>query len=237
MPPPDTEGPEGEVPRVEVVLEVEDPREAGPVPVGVLPAAVLPLRRDEVLDAMEGGRAVLAGREESEERPRRLARSRGAPPRALRDRVGVTALAPAPVGILTAQEPGGRAADHWVVAGDFGRLERSEDRPRPVEKIDAPSPVPGPLGRLGPAEMGEAALDGRPAGHVVEPPEALDAPGGEVLRRGGEARPVVGEGDVVEEEPRLVGIERPPAAVPALHAPEPIETARGGPVDPGLVGV
>ena len=48
---------------------------------------------------------------------------------------------------------------------------------------------------------------------------------GEVLRGRVEERPVVGERDVVEEEPLLVGVERRPAAVLALHAEEPAEPA------------
>src|SRR5712691_2518603 len=51
------QGPQREIGGVQVVLEVEHPREAGPVPEWILPAAVGPLRAQQVLDAGLHGRA------------------------------------------------------------------------------------------------------------------------------------------------------------------------------------
>src|SRR5215510_8579105 len=51
----DSQGPEREVVGVQVVLEIEDPRESSSVPVGVLPRAVVPLRPQQIVDATHDG--------------------------------------------------------------------------------------------------------------------------------------------------------------------------------------
>jgi hypothetical protein len=48
---------------------------------------------------------------------------------------------------------------------------------------------------------------------------------------------MVGEGDVVEQEPRLVRVERRPAAVLALHAPEPANGTLDGNAPTAIVRV
>src|SRR2546428_8758443 len=46
----DSQSPEGEILRVQVVLQMEDPREARPVPERALPRAIAALRSHQVLD-------------------------------------------------------------------------------------------------------------------------------------------------------------------------------------------
>src|SRR5438552_1039083 len=66
----DSQRPEREVRRVQVVLEVEDAREAGAVPERVLPRAIGALSSQEILDAARhGGAGRAPRREEAEERP------------------------------------------------------------------------------------------------------------------------------------------------------------------------
>src|SRR5207253_7200698 len=68
------EGPEGEVLRVEVILEVEDTRETRAVPERVFPRAVRGLRVDQIADPLLHGLSLRPPRrEEAQERPRRLA--------------------------------------------------------------------------------------------------------------------------------------------------------------------
>src|SRR4029450_13049346 len=66
----DSQRPEWEVLGVQVVLQIEDPREARAVPEGVLPRAVLALTAQEIVDAALARRAARApGREEAQSRP------------------------------------------------------------------------------------------------------------------------------------------------------------------------
>src|SRR5574342_89840 len=150
--------------------------------------------------------------------------------------VGVAALAPASIRILARLEPSHRAPDHRVVDADPDRLERAKDRPRSVEVVHAPSSAPGSVRRLGPAKEREAALDRRIVPPDSEPPESLDAPRGEVFSGRVEERSVVGKRDVVEEEARLVGVERRPTAILALHPSEPSPRTLDGETPTGVVG-
>src|SRR5438093_9773633 len=73
----DSQRPEREVLRVQVVLEIEDAREPGAVPERVLPRAIGVLGSQEILDAARhGGAGRAPRREEAEERPGGLARRR-----------------------------------------------------------------------------------------------------------------------------------------------------------------
>src|SRR5579864_5441148 len=100
------EGHQREVDGVEVVLEVEDAREAGRGPLLVVPGTVAALAAQQVIDAAldrgAGARAGdTAGGEQSHQRPGGL--RRGARPDAFQGRfvVGAGRLAPAAVGVLT----------------------------------------------------------------------------------------------------------------------------------------
>src|SRR5258706_6713204 len=73
----DSQRPEREVLRVQVVLEVEDAREAGTVPERVFPRAVGVLGPQQVFDpARHRGSGRPPGREQAEQRPGGLARRR-----------------------------------------------------------------------------------------------------------------------------------------------------------------
>src|SRR5215510_12850697 len=111
----DSQSPEREVVGVEVVFQVEDPRESGSVPVGVIPRAVGSLRPQQVVDAAHDCRtAGTAGGEEPEQRPRGLARRRLAHAGELVVVVALAGLAPAAVLVLVALEPPHRALDVFV---------------------------------------------------------------------------------------------------------------------------
>jgi len=75
------------------------------------------------------------------------------------------------------------------------------------------------------AEEVDGALGGLEVLPVAERAEKLEPAARQVLRRGIEQRPVVGEGDVVEIEAIVVGVEGSPTPVRALHAEEPAEPA------------
>src|SRR5262245_34484612 len=106
----DSQGPERKVVGVEVVLQVEDPRESGSAPVGVLPRAVVPLRPQQIVDAAHDCRAAGApGGEEPEQRPRGLAGRRLTHAGELVVVVALAGLAPAAVLVLVALEPPHRA--------------------------------------------------------------------------------------------------------------------------------
>src|SRR5207247_1777311 len=139
----DAEGPEREVVRVQVVLQVEHAREARTVPERVVPAAVGLLRAHQIFDAaLDDGAAGDAGGEEPQQRPRRLARQRGADAGQLRLRVALTGLAPAPIGILAPAEPAHRALHVLVTRIDTHGAEPAQHRPRAVDVVHAPAAVP-----------------------------------------------------------------------------------------------
>src|SRR5207249_2753758 len=74
------ESPEGEIFRVEVVLQHEDPREAGAVPERIVPAAIGALAVEQMADAaLDDVGAGPTRREERKQCPRRLARRRRSP--------------------------------------------------------------------------------------------------------------------------------------------------------------
>src|SRR5262245_2229567 len=108
----DAERPEGEVARVEVVLEVEHAREAGAVPEWIFPRPVRLLRAQQIIDAgLHGRPRRRAGGEEGQQRPRRLAGRRRSAAGQLGALIALARLAPAAVGVLVADEPAHRALD------------------------------------------------------------------------------------------------------------------------------
>src|SRR5215467_7038515 len=110
------ERPEGEIFGVEVVLQHEDAGEPGAVPERVVPPAVRTLAVEEMPDAtLDGLRARTTGREEGEQRPRRLARRRRTTAGEAGIVVALTRLAPATVRILVRLQPAHGALDVLLV--------------------------------------------------------------------------------------------------------------------------
>src|SRR5262245_42770278 len=222
----DSQRPEREILGVQMVLQVEDTRKARAVPERVFPRAVVALRSQQVIDAAFDGRtARAAGGEQAEERPRRLARNRFAHAGELVVLVALAGLAPAAVAVLVALEPADRAL-HVLVTGihaDGG--EPSEHRPGAVDVIHAPAAVPRSVVSLGMAQEIDRALRGLEVLPVAERAEELESATRQVFGRRVEQGSVVGERDVIQVEPIVVGIEGAPAAVGALHAEKPAEPA------------
>src|SRR3989475_4138214 len=234
----DSQRPEREVLRVHVVFQIEDAREARAVPERVLPRAVGLLSPQEVVDAAGDGRSArAAGGEESEQGPGGLAWRRLA---GAGERVVVVALAglsPAAVLVLVALQPTDRAVDVFVtgVLADGG--ETAQHRPRAVDVVHAPAPVPRTVVALLVTEELDRALGGLEILAVAERAQQLEPAAGQVLGRRIEQGAVIGEGDVVEVETIVVGVEGGPAPVLPLHAEEPAEPAllgrlRGAVVQP-----
>src|SRR5881628_1150883 len=220
----DSQSPEGEILRVQVVLQVEDPREARSVPERILPRAIGVLRPQQVVDAALDDRAARTpGREEPEQRLRGLARNGLADARELVVVVALVRLAPAPVPVLVALEPADRALDVFVTGVLADRGEATQHGPRAVDVVHAPAAEPRPVVPLRMAEEIDRALSGLEVLPIAERAEQLEPAPRQVLRRRIEERAVVGEGDVVQIEAVVVGVEGGPAPVSALHAEEPAE--------------
>src|SRR2546429_132242 len=134
-------------------------------------------------------------------------------------------LAPAAVPVLPLLEPTHRPLDVLVAQILADRAEPPEDGPGAVDIVHAPAPVPRPVVPLRVAEEVERALRRLEVTAVAERAEELEATPGQVFGRRVEQGAVVGEGNVVEVEPLVVGIEGRPAAVLALHAEKPAEPA------------
>src|SRR5262245_50454617 len=84
----------------------------------------------------------MSGREETQERPRRLARQRVTAAFLFGIVVGCQRLAPTSVWILSAQQPLDRALDIALSAVLADGAEPAQHRPGPVDVIRAPSAVP-----------------------------------------------------------------------------------------------
>src|SRR5438874_2600921 len=213
----DSQRPEREVRRVQVVLEVEDAREAGAVPERVLPRAIGVLGSQEILDAARhGGAGRAPRREEAEERPGGLARRRfaGAGERVVV--VALAGLAPAAVLVLVALEPAHRALHVLVprVLADGGQA--AQHRPGAVDVVHAPAAVPRAVVLLRVAEELDRALGRLEVLAVAERAQELEAAAGQVFGRGIAQGSVIGGRDVVEVETSVVGVERGPTAAPSL---------------------
>src|ERR1043166_363936 len=211
------ERPQREVAGVEVVLEEEHAREARAVPEGIVPAAVLALGAQQVLDARLDRRARRRpDREEPQQRPRRLARDGRPAPGQLRLDVALARLAPPAVGVLVADQPAHRALHVLVPRVHAHGAEPAQDRPRAVDIVDAPASVPGAVVPLAVADELERALRRLELEVVAERAEQLEAAAGEVLGRGVDQGAVVGERDVVQEDAVVVGVGGRGAAAPVL---------------------
>src|SRR6266849_3360683 len=222
----DSQRTERELLAVQVVLQVEDPGEARSIPEGVLPRAVVALRPQKIIDAALDRRAArTAGREEAQQRPRGLTRNRLAHAGKLVVVVALAGLAPPAVPVLVALEPSDRALDVLVTRIHADGGEPAQHRPRAIDVVHAPAAVPRSVVSLRVAEEIDRALGGLEVLPVAERAEELEAAPGQVLRRWVEQGAVVGERDVIQIEAVVVGVERTPASVGALHPEEPAEPA------------
>src|SRR5437867_8144379 len=215
----DSQSPQREILRVQVVLQIEDPGEARPVPERILPRAIGVLRSQQVVDtALDGRAARTPGREEPEQRPRGLARNRLADARELVVVVALARLAPTPVLVLVTLEPANRALDVFVPRVLADRGEATQHGPRAVDVVHAPAAVPWPVVPLRMAEEIDRPLSGLEVLPIAERAEQLEPAPRQVLRRRIEERAVVGEGDVVQVEAVVVGVERGAAPCPVWRA-------------------
>src|SRR5215813_10985336 len=139
----DSQRPEREILSVQVVLQIEDTGKARAVPQRVLPRAVVTLVLEQIVDAaLDRRTARAAGREEPEQRPRGLARKRLADAGERVVFIALTRLAPAAVAVLVPLEPADRALHELVARIDADRVQTAQHRPRPVDVVHAPAPVP-----------------------------------------------------------------------------------------------
>src|SRR5436309_4535591 len=209
----DSQRPEREILGVQMVLQVEDPRKARSVPERVFPRPVLALRPQQIIDAALDGRATRATRgKETKERPRGLTRNRLAHAGELVVVVALAGLAPAAVAVLMALEPAHRALDVLVPGVHADRREPAQHRPRAVDVVHAPAAVPRPVVSLRVAQEIDRAPGGLEVLPIAERAQELEPATGQVFRRRVEQRPVVGQRDVVQVEPLVVGVEGAPAA-------------------------
>src|SRR5439155_2852553 len=222
----DSQRPEREVLGVQVVLQVEDPREARPVPQRIRPRAVVALIPQKIVDApLDRGAARAPGREKPQQRPGGLTRDRLAHAGERVVFVALAGFAPAAVPVLVALEPADRALHVLVSRIDADGGEPAQHRPRAVDVVHAPAAVPGAVRLLRVAEEVDGALGRLEVLAVAERAEELEPASGQILRRRVEQGAVVGERDVVQIDAVVVGVERAPAPVGALHPEKPAEAA------------
>src|SRR5262245_16812882 len=216
-----------------MVLEIEDSRESRAVPQRIFPGAVGTLAVDEEAHTLLDGRAVRTPhREEAEERPGGLARDGLTTSGPFVVLVGSERLSPATVGVLPLLEPPDGPL-HVVLAVILtDGPEATQDGPGSVHVVHAPPSVPGAALVLTPLDEAQRALGGRMLQAVAERAQELEAASREVLRGGVEESAVIGERDIVEDHPIVVGVEGGPASVVALHPEEPRQPAFDAAVAP-----
>src|ERR1700722_624398 len=217
---------DGERQPVQVVVQVEVTREAGPGVVGLVPGAVRALGASQPADAALDGRAVaLARGEQREQRPRGLRGGGGALRRPVFwVVVRAQVLAPAAVRVLYRLKPGDRTADLRLMRLDPGGDQRGQHRPGAVQVVRAPPAEPRAVRLLVLQQPGHAApargLGGQPFGS-----ERLHDVRGDVGARRVDDRAEVAERQLVNQLTGVVRVEGAPAAVLALHALEPAQAA------------
>src|SRR5262249_21098610 len=173
------ECPEGEIFRVEGVLQHEDAGKPGTVPERVVPPAVRTLAHEEMPDAtLDGLGARTTGRKEGEQRPRGLARRR----RTTTGEAGVvgapTRLAPASVRILVRLQPAHGALDVFLIEALPDRFETPEHRPRAVDVVHAPAAEPRAVVPLRAADEGERAAHRLEVAPIAERAHQLESAAG-----------------------------------------------------------
>ncbi len=138
-----------------------------------------------------------------------------------RTSVAFGVLAPAAIIPLHRQQPFHRAPDGRIASLDARGVQRTEHGPRPVDVVGPPTAEPAAICFLLPPQPSDAAIDHRPVLGFAELGEEGHAARRDIRGRRVQQRPVVGERDVVEVKMSVVGVERAPAAIPALHPDHP----------------
>ena len=132
-----------EIDPIEVVLQIEDFREAGAGPRSFMPRAIGPLSADEIFNSSPCFvRASFACRDQAEQRPRSLRGGRLALSAKSRFVVAANRFTPAAVALLFGFEPLDRAADARVSRWDADLRQAHDHLPGAVEVIDSPATVP-----------------------------------------------------------------------------------------------
>ncbi len=134
-------------------------------------------------------------------------------------------FAPAAVAVLDLHQPGDRLAELGRGVVESGGIERAQHGPGAVDVVHAPAAIPAAVAELRLAQVVDRLRDGLAFG-FAELREHGDAARGDILGRRIEQSAVVGERDVVEIVEFVVGVERAPGAVLALHADDPFARRR-----------
>src|ERR1051325_792694 len=134
-----------EVVPVVVIVQVEDTREAGSCPHGLLPGPGA-LTVDEVADAApHGGATGLSGGDEAHDGPRGLAGGGHADPLFAGVIVAGDALAPAAVAVLPFRQPARGATDIRGAHVLADAAQAAQHLPGAVDVVDAPAAIPAAL--------------------------------------------------------------------------------------------
>ena len=210
-----------------MVVDVVVRRKPGARVLRLLPRAVGALRGDQPRHpALDRLRALqpLAGRVQRQQRPRRLRGGRvaAADPRGVI--VGARVLAPAAVLVVVCVQPLHRPADRLLLGADAHRRERRQRRAGAIDVVDPPAPKPRSVRLLLPQQPAQPRA-GLFAVGAAERGEHLQRVRGHVSARLVDHLAEIQERERPHQGPRVVGVERPPAAALALHPLDPLDGA------------
>src|SRR5262245_679943 len=178
----DPQRPQREILRVQMVLEHEDAREAGAIPVLVVPGAVFALGRDQMLDPALHDRSPSSARgQQAQQRPRRLRRGGGTAAGQLRPVVALAGLAPAAIAVLGALQPPHCALDILVLEVLADGLQAPHHRPGAVDIVDAPASEPRTVMTLSPSHEVDRPLGRFEVRAMPARTQQLETPASQVL--------------------------------------------------------
>ena len=105
------------------------------------------------------------------------------------------------------------------------RAQAAQDVAGAVDIIDSPAPIPGTVWFLIVLHKAHRLFDNTVRAWEADEPEQFEGSPSQVARAGVEHRLQISKRDLIQNGPVVVDVKSPPAAVVALHAEQPLQTA------------
>src|SRR5258708_7640408 len=140
---------------VEMIPQIEHPRETGPREPGFIPGSIQPLSLDQIAQSMLNFRAPGFARiDQPHQRPGGL-RSCAGPPglKSVGIVIGCAGFTPSAVPVLNALKPVGRPIEHSAADVLANSRQAAQALPCAIDVIDAPAPEPRPVRLLLPSKV------------------------------------------------------------------------------------
>ena len=212
-----------------MVFQIEDPRKSGAGKLGFIPGPIGLLCIEQIANSPRYGcRMGFTCCDQAEQCPSRL--RCGGDPCSAQGRVviAVGRFAPAATFLLMVFQPFGPLDDAGVTWANPIRDETHDDLPCSIKVVDTPAAIPAVVWLLIFPDKIQGALVDFAVGTDAQSGEAFEHTCGNVGGAGVNHRVMISERDLGEDFSRIVGIERAPAPVTALHRLQPANTPAHG---------